>query len=407
MKSKIYVIVVSILTLVCNISIAQNVVADLFLLNSTTLRFNVRFNNNLQLNVTNTPVLNVNGTNYSGIFSPSYSMYTVDFPFIVDSVYEIISTNQSDAGNSYSDIAYFKLLVDTSGRIHFGNFNDTTETTFDPFLSGLEIANEQQVVLPVLNASIYSGTITNVSDITDPLQMLMSSNGIVKIQFTDGSLVTATTSGYNNSLNTINFSANIPGGKTVARVLASHAWIDVPDVMSVFALPIDIISFEGKSIENEYHLALKVAKEWNVKQLELEKSIEGKTYETIETLLPENSSIYNFIDRNPSQINFYRIKVVDIDEHIMYSKVLNYSKTNIDKVKLYPNPTTNILTIELPKWKTYQTIYIKNLFGQIVYKKEILDKKYETINTESLSGGNYILQVVSTSQTLTTKFSKE
>ena len=57
-------------------------------------------------------------------------------------------------------------------------------------------------------------------------------NFAVYIECTDNTLCLATLSGYNNATNQINISANIPAGKTVARVLASQAWIDVPDVLS-------------------------------------------------------------------------------------------------------------------------------------------------------------------------------
>jgi hypothetical protein len=386
------------------IATAQNAGADLYIVNNNTLKFFVRSDNNVILGFATIPAIDINGSTFYGAFNSNMSYYIVDYSFAISTTNSILSDVVVIGGGT--DVFGCILNIDSLGNIHFGNPANNNETT-DYGGGMVEIFNEQNVLNSTITNGLYSGTITNVSDISDTFQMLMSNNGIVKIQCTDGTMVTGTTSGYNNAMNTINFSAIIPNGKTVARILASHAWIDVPDVMSAFALPIEIVSFTGKEQENEYQLTLEIAKEWNVQQFELERSIDGKTYESIETLLPVNSFIYNFIDRNPSQINFYRIKVVDIDEHIMYSKVLNYSKTNIDRVKLYPNPTTNILTIELPQRKTNQTIYIKNLFGQIVYKQEILDKQFETINTESLSKGNYILQVVSTSQTLTTKFSKE
>ena len=410
MTKKIYFIIISILIFTNTNAQLGNLKATLFMNSTNTLTIQVYFDNYVPINVTSGPELNVTGNQIFGtdVWSGTdliYREYT--FSILPNNLYTTTTSSWDNATNAYSNTYSAKLYTDNNNNIKYGNYQNLNATTFHTAFGAYEVRNEHTITNPTMTSGVYSGTINQVGDLTDVNKTLMLNTGIVQIECTDASIYTATTSAYNNTLNTINFSANIPSGKTVARVLASHAWIDVPDVLSVFALPIDIISFEGKSVENEYHLALEVAKEWNVKQLELEKSIDGKNYESIETLLPVNSLIYNFIDRNPSQINFYRIKVVDIDEHIMYSKVINYSKTNIDIVKLYPNPTTNILTIELPQRKTNQTIYIKNLFGQIVYKQEILDKQFETINTESLSKGNYILQVVSTSQTLTTKFSKE
>ena len=72
--------------------------------------------------------------------------------------------------------------------------------------------------------------------------------------------------------------------------------------------------------------------------------------------------------------------------------------------KIYPNPTTDKLTIELNS-NINQSLEIVNLIGQTVFTTNIIKKA--TINTSAFANGVYILKISSDKETVVRKFVKE
>lgn len=73
-------------------------------------------------------------------------------------------------------------------------------------------------------------------------------------------------------------------------------------------------------------------------------------------------------------------------------------------VKVYPNPTTELLVID---WQEQPTIaQITNLFGQ-VFKTDFLQKGKNTLQVEHLPKGAYFLQVLTKEGVATQKFIKQ
>ena len=100
--------------LMAKINQAQNVVASMYLLDSTTLRFKIHFDNNLILNVTNIPAIDVNGNTIWGTFNATYTSFHVDMPLYSDTTLFIQSFSQNDIGNGFTDQAYFVLKIDSN-----------------------------------------------------------------------------------------------------------------------------------------------------------------------------------------------------------------------------------------------------------------------------------------------------
>jgi hypothetical protein len=325
--STIKILLTLLVLTISKISFSQcNAGTDMYLINDSTLRFYARFENNGCINNQSYPIIAVNndyGPSCWCTWGPNCGSGLQNFTRNIS-----ILPNTSDTldgffelGVGCQDLFHCVLNIDSNKNIHFGNILDTNftyvETTrslvtnnLGGILSGgsvyyvdaLEIFNEQEVQNPVMNSGVYSGTITNISDVSDTLQMLMNNNGNVKIQCTDGTMITANTSGYNNALNTINFSANIPNGKTVTRVLASHAWIKVPEFLSGAFCPIPSVSQIPTSIcSNSGAQICKL----------------NNPYGTITITLDNNPVIYNSIDSTFS-INLGTVGSHNIHVHYYY-----------------------------------------------------------------------------------------
>jgi hypothetical protein len=167
---------------------------------------------------------------------------------------------------------------------------------------------------------------------------------------------------------------------------------------SSVVLPVTLLSFEGKKLKNNTNLLTwHVAEEKDLKAYHVEKSIDGKTFEGASIVKAKGSnSVYEFTDNNPNgglSGLYYRLKMIDLDEKIEYSNIINLENDKILRgVKIYPNPTSNIVNIEIEGTlnKSVQ-ISVKDISGRVVLQ-QTLSADNSTINMSSMTGGLYILE---------------
>ncbi len=86
------------------------------------------------------------------------------------------------------------------------------------------------------------------------------------------------------------------------------------------------------------------------------------------------------------------------------TSVLSNSNFTTSKVKLYPNPTSNVLNIE--SLGTIQTISVYNVLGQEVINKA-LNSTSTSLDVSSLNSGIYVVKTVVDGVTSSTKFIKQ
>ena len=124
----------------------------------------------------------------------------------------------------------------------------------------------------------------------------------------------------------------------------------------------------------------------------VERSVNGKDYTLIGQHLPKSNrddkSSYSNFDTDPVPgINFYRIKAIEKNTKIIFSKIL---RVEIDKQKpgfsLYPNPATNrqlIIVLNEIKEGKY-TLRMFNTLGQELYQNVIINKGSSVTQTLQL-----------------------
>jgi hypothetical protein len=100
-------------------------------------------------------------------------------------------------------------------------------------------------------------------------------------------------------------------------------------------LPVTVIDFGGKNIDQDNKIHWTVTQEHNIAHYELQRSIDGYNYQGIATISPRNSQAevtYNYND--PVGIltreYYYRLKITDNDGSIKYSAVI-YIRVNSKK----------------------------------------------------------------------------
>jgi hypothetical protein len=151
-----------------------------------------------------------------------------------------------------------------------------------------------------------------------------------------------------------------------------------PFHMNSLPLPVELISFEAKYINQNVHLNWKTASELNNYGFIIERSIDKLTFENIGFIAGKGNSIeinnYNFIDNNlPFGHYYYRLKQVDFDGSFQYSHIIevsaSFNPTSFSLSQNYPNPFNPSTTIQFSVAESGITeLTVFNSLGQEIAK---------------------------------------
>lgn len=154
-------------------------------------------------------------------------------------------------------------------------------------------------------------------------------------------------------------------------------------------LPVELVEFIGTSTHEGVLLNWRTASELNNDRYEIMRSLDGKTFELIETVTGNGTSniphSYQFLDRSVlSGIYYYRLRQVDYDGQFSLSKIISVdaSNTMVFNVGVFvPNPTQNNSSVIIHSSQEMELRFL--LFS--IEGKHILTKSYQIIK-----GGNKI-----------------
>ena len=164
------------------------------------------------------------------------------------------------------------------------------------------------------------------------------------------------------------------------------------DVNDVSVLPVELLSFEAKNNDKTVDLTWATASEGKNAGFDIERSADGKTFDKIGFVKGSGTTSekhsYTFTDNTPlSTTAYYRLQQVDFDGSKVSSNVISVeSKDEVKGIKVYPNPVSNVLTIETEATGNYQ---IFNLLGQQILRGSLSAKE---IDVSALPKGSYILK---------------
>jgi len=111
-------------------------------------------------------------------------------------------------------------------------------------------------------------------------------------------------------------------------------------------LPVELASIEARLLENNVELTWQTASEVNTSRFEVQHSANGINWNTLTEVQAAGNFAglknYRFLHAQPSAgINYYRLKMVDLDGTFAYSKIVNVLNTRSTlNAYLYPNPSS-------------------------------------------------------------------
>ena len=171
------------------------------------------------------------------------------------------------------------------------------------------------------------------------------------------------------------------------------------------ALPVKLLSFNAERKSNDVTLNWKISSELNMNRYEVERADNTGTFKTVATVKSLNSfkeQSYTVTDRNAFNASTtvqYRLKQVDGDGSVSYSRVINVKSNNAITDVTFMNPFTGDLKIQL-NLATAQAVSLSlyDMQGKLVasQKSKMYDASSSTIilnNTANLKSGMYVLKL--------------
>lgn len=172
--------------------------------------------------------------------------------------------------------------------------------------------------------------------------------------------------------------------------------------------PVSMSSFSVTRQGSNAMLNWTTVTEINTSYFEIERSLDGINFSSVGSKMAAGNSTdvinYQFADPIGAQsgVLYYRIKTVDQDGKVSYSKIVSLRLNGMVKAfNVYPNPFSSDLKIELDAAQDAMvTIRINNAAGQTVFSRNNKLQKGNNVivlasELTSLQKGMYVIEVIS------------
>ncbi|HAS43899.1 MAG TPA: hypothetical protein DCS93_25710 [Microscillaceae bacterium] len=118
------------------------------------------------------------------------------------------------------------------------------------------------------------------------------------------------------------------------------------------ALPVDLLSFDAKLVGKKVKLDWVAVNERDIKQYEVERSTDGRTFKKIGVVLANGDERkthrYNFVDPAPENgINYYRVRQVESSGSARRSRTIEVKVAVTRSLEVFPNPARKFRDIQI------------------------------------------------------------
>lgn len=171
------------------------------------------------------------------------------------------------------------------------------------------------------------------------------------------------------------------------------------------ALPVTLVNFTGRVVDDHIQLNWETASEINSKLFIVQHSVDGNHFGVAGSTVAQGTtslaSRYLLNDYKPAEgPNFYRLIQEDVDGHstVLQTIRVNYTSSRANNLVVYPNPITgnNRITLKLTSATGVYTATVYSLNGKISAQvRGTIDQINQQLNKEfdRLVPGVYLLQL--------------
>ena len=174
-------------------------------------------------------------------------------------------------------------------------------------------------------------------------------------------------------------------------------------------LPVKLDNFAADKDASGIKLSWRAAEESGVARYEVQRSSDGVNFQTIGIVSAESKKAYSYLDVLPSSANnFYRLKIVDLDNTARISHVVSVKSKLSVGIEAYPNPVRDRLIVQHPKAVMGTRLQIINLTGQVLKDVQVPANAVVTpMDFTGLSNGTYYLVFRSGSESFSQRVTKQ
>ncbi len=181
-------------------------------------------------------------------------------------------------------------------------------------------------------------------------------------------------------------------------------------------LPVELLSFEGKAMEEVNMLTWATATEENTEWHIIERSLDGRTNWTevgrvAAAGYANTTQHYELKDKSPIANAYYRLISLDYDLYMDYSEVINIKRDVASgDIRVYPNPVNQQLKIDFALVQAEDvTINITDVTGKLISTniyQGARGNNNHTVNFNGLSNGVYFVSMISDAHKVTKRVIK-
>lgn len=192
--------------------------------------------------------------------------------------------------------------------------------------------------------------------------------------------------------------------KAVAFYVNHLGGFALTDATSI-SLPVEILRFDGENRDELNQLFWEVALEYGVFGYEVQRSFDGREFESVSWIESTNTNDfqrYEYEDSNLLHSNkyyYYRLKIIDQDGKSNFSSVIPlFVKGDYSGLYVFPNPVLDELNISLSNSeKNLSQITFYSVDGVVRMNYRLDDSIHETkLSLKDLEPGMYLMKVQNT-----------
>jgi len=187
---------------------------------------------------------------------------------------------------------------------------------------------------------------------------------------------------------------------------------DTIHITLTITLPVKLTHFDAQAQQCGAYLEWGVAEAADFKEFVVERSNDGRRFTALDAIAYTAEATYNYIDRViPEGVSFYRLKLVDRDGKVDYSKVVQVrSACNQPGVAVYPTITKGSVQVSLPDNYQGAKIEVYTSLGQLVslpYTRNNLNAGLHKLPFDGLAQGYYFIKITHKGGSQTFKIFKQ
>lgn len=328
--------------------------------------------------------------------NPFCSDLVYNFPTTVDAGDAVVGPDYGCLGDQPNPVWYY-LLVDANGDLEieiasdcgdvdyaaWGPFSSTTCDNSDLTTSGNFMYEwyGASTTSQVDAFSAPSGNMVDCSYDIDAVEYLYIPNAVI------GEYYVVLITNYDNCDGLLTFSQISGSGSSNCNIV----------------LPVKLMSFTAKAMENYNILNWQTATEVNNDYFVVESSTDMINFKEIGRVDGAGNSnnviSYQYLDYTSfDKVIYYRLKQVDFDGVYTFSDIVAVKKSNEGDVNIYPNPAKEALFLDVnSKEEAVYTIRYVNVLGATVQEKLVVaegNNTYQLTEFKQLNSGIYFVQLI-------------